>query len=128
GKATPAKVAGKTYKFPTNDRKLEAVSLKSDDKGETLVVRFNGTDQRTPCGHGEWTKGRASHGPLHDQPAAATGGWTADDTYTAKICFTETPFIVKVELKFSEGEVQYDSESNVGFGATKQPRLTGKVE
>jgi hypothetical protein len=30
-------------------------------------------------------------------------------------------------LKFSGDELLFDSQSNVGFGATKQPQLVGKA-
>jgi hypothetical protein len=59
---------------------------------------------------------------------AASGGWTADGTFTAKICFYETPFTVTATLKFSGAELQCSSESNVGFGPTKGPQLSGKAE
>lgn len=51
-----------------------------------------------------------------------------DDTFTANICFNETPFVVTVWLKFSGGEVRLESEANVGFGPTKDAALVGKAE
>jgi CubicO group peptidase (beta-lactamase class C family) len=128
GSSTPAKALGKTFLFPANERKLEAIRLDSDDKGDSLVARFAGRDQRIPCGRGEWKKGRLAYATFPEQPAAASGAWTSDGTYTARICFTETPFILKLTLKFSGNEVLLDSESNVGFQATKQPQLVGKME
>jgi CubicO group peptidase (beta-lactamase class C family) len=124
GTASPAKVSGKKYVFQANDRKLEAISL----DGDTLVLRINGTDHRIDCGSGSWKKGRFAYGPLHDQPAAASGAWSGDDTFKAKVCFYETPFIITLSLKFSENELLFDSQSNVGFGATRQPQLVGKPE
>ena len=62
------------------------------------------------------------------QPAAASGAWTAEDTFTAKLCFYETPFIVTVRLRFSGKELHYTCDSNVGFGPTKEPELVGKAE
>jgi len=59
---------------------------------------------------------------------AASGAWTTNDTFTAKLCFYETPFIVTIRLKFSDRELQCNSEANVGFGPTKEPQLTGKTE
>ncbi len=128
GSATPAKESGRTYVFPTNPRKLEAVTLESGEKGETLVARFDGVERRIPCGRGEWEKGRLAFGPLSEQPAAASGAWTADDTFAARICFYETPFIINVKLKFSGDELRFDAAANVGFGPTKQEQLVGKAE
>ena len=74
GSARPEKASDRRYVFPTNARKLEAVTLESDDKGETLVARFDGVERRIPCGRGEWAKGRIAFGSLPEQPAAASGG------------------------------------------------------
>ena len=65
----------------------------------TLVARVDGVEQRIVCGRGQWQKGRMAWGPLPQQPVAASGAWTADDTFTAKLCFYETPFIVTVNVE-----------------------------
>lgn len=129
GKGTPAKVAGKKYTFPSNERKLESVTLEADKDGAvTVVTRVGGAERRIVCGQGTWKKGRAALGRMPEQPAAASGAWTADDTFTAKVCFTETPFVVTMRLKFGGDEVRLESESNVGFGPTKEAALGGKAE
>ena len=124
-----AKVSGKTYTFPANGGKLEAVTLQGDDKGDetTLVARIGGDDRRIVCPRGAWRKGRFALGTLPEQPAAATGAWTGDDTFTAKVCFPETPFTQTVRLKFQGDEVTVESEANVGFGPTKPPAIVGKA-
>jgi CubicO group peptidase (beta-lactamase class C family) len=130
GSGSPAKVADKKYVFAANKRKLEAITLESDGKdgAVTLVARFDGVEQRIVCGRGTWQKGRAAWGTFPEQPAAASGAWTEDDTFTAKLCFYETPFTITVSLKFSGAELRFNSESNVGFGATKESELVGKAE
>ena len=60
------------------------------------------------------------------QPVAASGAWTADDTFTARLCFYETPFIYIIRLKFTGDEVQCQLEANVGFGPPKPVQLGGK--
>ena len=130
GSGSPAKASGKKYVFPANERKLETISLAGggNDGAVTLVTRCDGVEQRIVCGHGVWCKGQAAWGLLPLQPAVASGAWTADGTFTARLCFYETPFIITVHLRFSGMELQYRSESNVGFGATKEPQLVGKAE
>lgn len=59
---------------------------------------------------------------------ASSGAWTGDGTYTAKICFYQTPFIITIRLKFSGQEVLFDSEANVSFGQAKEPPLRGRSE
>ncbi|MCL5279170.1 MAG: beta-lactamase family protein [Planctomycetes bacterium] len=143
GPGSPAKVLGKKYVFAPNSRKLEAITLQGDgnDGGVTLVARFDGLEQRIVCGRGVWQKGRIGSpnavnrglgpltwGGLPEQPIAASGAWTTDDTFTAKLCLYETPFIITIRLKFSGQELQCNSEANVGFGPTREPQLTGRAE
>ena len=115
------------YAFPPNERKLEAISLQPGVGGGelTLVVRLAGTEQKIACGHGMWRKGRLAYGSFPEQPIAASGAWTGEDTYTAKLSFYETPFCLTMALRFSGDEVVLDSEFNVGFGPTREPTLTG---
>jgi hypothetical protein len=93
----------------------------------SLLARFGGVEQRIECGHASWTKGRMAYGPMSEQPAAVSGAWTADDTYTAKICFYETPFILTLSLKYHGDELLFDSQSHVGFGSANHQQLVGKA-
>jgi hypothetical protein len=126
---TASSVSGKTYRFADNDRKLEAVTLVSQDNDidVTLTVRSGGGDSRILCGRGAWRKGRAAFGSLGDQPVAASGAWTGERTYTAKLCFYETPFVHTVRLTFEDDALRLESEANVGFGPTKQEPLAGRT-
>ncbi len=130
GTNAPPAIAKKNYVFPANDRKLEAISLTRDDQAGavTLHARFDGVEQRITCESGTWTKARMAFGPLlAEQPVAASGGWTTDDTFKARLCFFETPFLITVTLKFEGDQLLFDAQSNVGFGPTKYPRLVGKA-
>jgi CubicO group peptidase (beta-lactamase class C family) len=121
--------AGKTYTFPANELKLESMKLESDSGSdqEVLVATVDGTEHRVRCGRGEWLDQRVAWGKMPEQPAAAAGGWMGE-TFTAKICFYETPFIATLRLKFAGDELIFNSEMNVGFGPTKLPELVGSAE
>lgn len=82
GAASPAAdVAGRKYVFPANDRKLASITLEggvgSNDGTVTLVTRIDGVERRIPCAPGGWQRGCAAWGRLPEQPAAASGAWTA---------------------------------------------------
>ncbi len=131
GAGSAASVSGKTYVFRANDRKLETITLQSDAKDGTitLVAKIDGSENRIACGRGQWQKGRFAWGKLAEQPVAASGAWTADDTFTARLCFYETPFIVSVQLTFFSGEeVRFSAETNVGFGLTTESPLVGSAK
>jgi hypothetical protein len=115
------------YVFPANNRKLESVALLSDIDGSVLLaLKSGGVMQKLSCGYGKWKMGRFAYGIFADQPVGASGAWTDDDTFTAKICFYETPFCVTMALKFSDKQLLCDTSSNVAFGPTKQPQLVGE--
>ena len=132
GSGRPAEVSDKTYIFPGTDgeRGLETLSMVSDGPKEpvTLVVRSDGVEQRIVCGHSTWQEGRAAWGRLQSQPMAAAGAWTEDNTFTAKLCFYETPYVITVTLDFSDNKVRYNAEANVGFGPTKEPQRVGRAK
>jgi hypothetical protein len=125
-----ARIGGKKFIFPANDRKLEWIALRPDPAGKKteVILRVNGADRTVACGYGEWVKGRGSYDAYVDQPAAACGAWTAGDTFVVKQCFTETPFVLTTTLRYAGDEVSCAMETNVGFGPTKKPTLTGKAE
>jgi CubicO group peptidase (beta-lactamase class C family) len=118
-------VSGQLYELPKNDDGFEAVGLETG-KETTLVVRSGGRDRRVPVGQGEWRRGGAVAGSGVDQPVAATGAWTSDDTYTLRACLYETPFCRTMSLWFSGRALVLDQEMNVGFGPTKRPQLVGR--
>ena len=128
GAGKPAPASRRKFNFPANYRKLESIRIEAGDDGDTLVARFDGVDRRIPCGRGSWKKSRAAYANLAEQPMAATGAWTGDDTFAARICATETPFIYKISFKFAGDEVRYQFESNVALAPTRQPPLVGKAE
>jgi CubicO group peptidase (beta-lactamase class C family) len=133
GKGVPesaSRFSGKTYLFPANDRKLESITLHCDDKdgAAVLEVRSGDKQQRISCGRGKWDMGRLAYGTFREQPVGASGAWTTDDTFTAKICFYETPFCVTMALKFSGGQLLCNTSSNVAFGPTEQPQLVGELK
>jgi hypothetical protein len=120
-------VAGRPYAFPDNDQKIETVSIEgaADELQTVLLIRSDGRDGRVTCGVDRWVPGQFALGSAPKQPIAACGAWTSDDTYTAKICFRETPHCLTLQLKFSDSQLILDSEMNVTFGPTRQPTLTG---
>lgn len=127
-------VDGRLYALPANDAQLEAIGLEAVPGGANLVLRVGGLDSRIPCGHGAWrrggvlpqpTGGGAAFGPA-SRKLAASGAWTADDTYTVKACLHETPFCHTLRLWFTGRALVLDQEANVGFGPTKRPQLVGR--
>jgi CubicO group peptidase (beta-lactamase class C family) len=121
------KVSGKTYAFPANEQKLESLALQFGKDGATVVVHQNGgAEQRIACGSNAWRKGRTSFTEDTEQPVAASGAWTSDDAYRAKLCFYETPFCTTLALRFEGDQLFFDVETNVNRD-TKHAQLVGRT-
>jgi CubicO group peptidase (beta-lactamase class C family) len=123
-----AKVAGRRYVFPANDDKAESVALEITRGAVTLVSRGDGKETRVPVAYGRWGQSVAVPLAGREERVSASGAWTADDTYTARLCLHETPFVLTSTLRFAGDEVTLDREWNVAFGETKRPRLVGRAE
>ena len=127
GSATAAKVLQQKFDFPANEHQLKSVTLEASDQagGIQLVMHYEGNQYRIHCRPDEWVRGEAGSGSWPRQPAAASGGWSDDETFTCKVCFYETPFVVTSTLSFKGNELLYRSQSNVGFGPRGDFQLVG---
>lgn len=129
------KIAGQSFEFPENDRGIQAISLEIKPNSQTLVVRTASGESRTPVGIGTWSKnplgfanGIEKFLSVPAQPMiAASGAWSADDTFTVKIVPYQTPFYSTLTLRFDGDRLLFDSEHNAAFGPTKLPQLVGKA-
>jgi CubicO group peptidase (beta-lactamase class C family) len=130
-----AKVSGRWYDFPENDRGIKALSFDFKKGSPALNVRTAAGETRTPVGLGSWVKSRGGFANGLDKalsvPAppliAAAGAWTADDTYTLKLVLYETPYYSTLTFRFDGERLLLDSEHNVWFGPTKLPQLVGQA-
>ncbi|MGA9768550.1 MAG: serine hydrolase [Blastocatellia bacterium] len=130
-----AKVSGRRYEFPENERGIQSMALDLNLESPALIVRTAIGETRTPIGLGFWTKSRHAFANGLDQflsvPAhpliAASGAWTADDIFTVKIIAYETPFYSTLAFRFDGDRLLLDAEHNVAFGPTKLPQLVGQA-
>ena len=99
------------------------------ESGEVLIrVHRKGVEQLIAAAHGEWRKGRlAAAGDVPEQAVAVSGAWADVDTYVARLCFYESPHHLIMKMRFDGDQLILDSEYNVTFGPTQQPRLIGEA-
>jgi hypothetical protein len=91
------------------------------------------------CGAGSWEKVQAAFvagaeewvaAPV-EQPVAASGAWTADDTYTVKLAYYETPLAITLTCRFAgDRMLLLNVEHSVGLAAaaTNPALLVGEVQ
>jgi len=130
-----ARVSGKWFDFPQNDRGIQAISFDFNSATPTMTVRTSGGEVRTPIGLGSWRKNPDDFSNGLDQflsvPAhplvAASGAWSADDVLNVKLVLYQTPFYSSLIFKFDGDRLLFDAEHNVAFGPTKLPQLVGQA-
>ena len=132
-------VSGKWFEFPQNNRGIQAVSFDfnstSIPRGPSLIIRTTTGETRMTIARETWTnsRGQFTNGLERalNVPAnplvAASGAWSAEDTFTVKIVLSETPYYSTMNFKFDGNRVLFDAEHNVFFGPTKLPQLVGIV-
>ncbi len=122
----PAALADTTFHFADNDAKLSSVRVEpaAGDEPATLVLESHGHTQRVPCGRGRWLASHVAWGGNPPAPAAAAIG-TDGTACVVRICFVETPFVATLRLEPEGSGVKLGGGTNVGFGPTALPELTG---
>jgi len=122
------KYSGQRYIFLKNQQALEALSIEpSNDNMMRVTLQYDGHEQVISCEPDTWQNTPLNYGTNPKRPYAASGAWTADDTYTLMLCDYGTPFTTTIHLQFKDDELHYNAERNVGFSKEKPPALIGKV-
>lgn len=117
-------VIGRTYRLEENTLMVATARL---TRG-ALTLEGEGKPTKLSFGLTRWVAGRA---PLMGRPGVRCAGraaWTAPDTLTIKLCFTETPYEETLTCTFAGRSITVASKLNVGFGPTEGAALRGVAE
>jgi CubicO group peptidase (beta-lactamase class C family) len=127
-----ADVSGKRYDVATNSQGITGVELAFT--GETPVLTIEDADgpHVIPVGVGQWLRARTGFKKhinelfdTPDQAISARGAWRSDNTFDAKLAFTETPYTMNAVFAFNGDQVTVDMTYNVRWGSATEPQLTG---
>jgi len=129
-----AKAAGQRYHFDGARAKLKAVAFDFGDSEDVLTVADAHGEHRVICGHSAWVTSETTWNPASLRPLppdarlpiAASGAWTAADTYELRLYFTETPYRATMICKFVANKIKLKLRLNVSFGPTEFPQLVGR--
>jgi len=121
-----ADITGRRYTFRANQQGIAAVSLSFAREGCLLTLADRFGEHSIGCGYGTWQPGESAFAFGALQPVAASGAWTATDTFTVKLALSTTPFCPQITCRFAGDRVHFQVEMNVDFGRRTRPRLTGR--
>jgi CubicO group peptidase (beta-lactamase class C family) len=130
-------VSGRTFAVSPNDDGISSLVFDFAADGATLTLRSEGGEQRVRCGYGDWVRGEADIESAYRRhlgtqclianEVAASGAWTADDTYTVELSWYRTPFRRTLTFRFSGDGVRVEQRANLSFGSTERPTLEGQA-
>ena len=119
--------SGKTYQLDSNDLKLESVSIQFGEERSALLVRDERVEHLMQVGTSTWLKGTTGMRGRSDEPIAACGAWTAEDTYEVRVCCYEDAFCPVLRFHYTSGELQLEVDPNVSWEPTAVTTITGRV-
>jgi len=130
-----AKVSGKWFEFPQNDRGIRAISFDFNSAAPVLMVRTTTGELKNTLGVGSWSKSQNAFANGMEkflsvpQPPllASSGAWTASDVFQVKVLLYQTPFYSTLTFRFDGDRVLFDTEYNVSFGPRNLPQLAGQM-
>jgi CubicO group peptidase (beta-lactamase class C family) len=127
-----ADVSGRRYATAQNSRGVRSVSVDFAGAEPRLAIEDADGTHSIAIGIGSWVRQRTTFykriNELFDTPEqglAATGAWSAPDTFVARLCFDETPYTMTASFRFQGEQVRVNMGYNVRWGAATEPEITG---
>lgn len=128
---TASRIAGRMYRVDANALEVEAVALDFGEAGCTVRVRTAASEGTIACGHGRWETSmtRLFNTSRRTEPmrVAASGAWSAADTYSMVVRLVETPYYHTVVFHFDGDELLIETRVNVSFGPLETHLLSARA-
>lgn len=118
---------GKTYQLERNDLKLKSVAIEPGGERSTLIVRDERGEHTIQVGYATWLQGTTGLGGQGDQPVAACGAWTAEDTYEVRVCYYEGELCPIFRFHYTSGGLQLEVEPNVSWEEPTVTAVSGRA-
>ncbi len=132
-------ISGQTYTMTANPDRLKTLCFEFGADETVITLGKARSKQRITFGHGRWVRGSEVIHPRDAAfaglvsmrrgawPIAASGAWTDDRTFTAKLWWVETPFAWTFTCHFDGDQVTVEQRGNVGFSPVEGPTLHGQL-
>ncbi len=134
-----ARVSGRRFILEENEERIAEIRFDFAAAETRITIRTDQGEQHLACDHGRWRRGDAALGPrgTSARPSAprlpgpwkigASGAWTDEETFTAKLWWYETPFARTLTCRFAGDRLTVEQQPNVGFGPLEATQLRGRL-
>jgi CubicO group peptidase (beta-lactamase class C family) len=132
---TVSRVSGRTYVVEKNELGLETITLTFSETVCEIGVTMTTGEEMFACGYDRWETGKTTVFNVIDprwfsadaSPVAASGAWTADDTFKMIVRLYESPFYHTMVFHFMSDELMIESQINTSLESMKPLLLTARV-
>jgi len=104
--------SGKTYRLEDNYFKLESITIRFAERDSTLILRDGRGEHPIQVGYSTWLKGISNARGRGDEPIAASGAWTAENTYEVRLCCTGDAYCPIYRFHYTGDKLQLEIEPN----------------
>ena len=104
--------SGKTYKLESNHLKFESAAIQFGDRSNILILCDERGEHLIQISTSTWLKGITGVRGRGDEPIAACGAWTAEDTYEVRVCCYKDAYCPIFRFHYTGGELQFEVEPN----------------
>jgi hypothetical protein len=122
-----AQWAGKTYTLASNSLKLQHIACQFGPDCSTLLIGDERGEHTLVAGHATWLRGSADLRGRGEEPVAASGAWTAEDTYEARICCYHSEVGMTLRCQFADDALQLAVEPNVAWEPVTVTTIEGSA-
>ncbi len=126
------KVNGKVFSLDSNDLGIESLSFDFADDSSRLTMQLPEGESAIEIGSSEWKRSQTTFtndnrrlSYLAEHAIAASGAWTADDVYSIKLVYFETPFYTTMNFQFDGEKVFLAIHGHLT--GRPNPRIEGRV-
>ncbi len=130
--ALESTVSGQAYTIEEKELGVVSVAINFAEDNPALTITDADGAHRTTLGRDHWVRGQTDYQKrisyIFENPQqgiATSGPWTDASTFTAKLCFVETPLTITARFAFAGSQLTVDAERNVAWGEPKLPRIVG---
>ncbi len=131
-------VSGRMYAIEPNSFGIERVRLDFERDSALITIADAMGEYGMTAGYGDWREGVAERRVLGrdrfwasgaaGERMAASGAWTADDTFELRICYTEGEVCPILRFRFADGELGIEVDPNVSWDEPAVTTLIGRAE
>lgn len=127
-----SQISGRNYTVDDNALGIASVVLNFAGADCVIRVKTATAEETILCSYGRWQRGQEttlfSQPLLFDRtPVAASGAWTAEDTFTVILRLYETPFYHTLDCHFFGHEMLIETLVNVSLESMEPLLLTAQA-